>query len=172
MLVLDEPTNDLDIETLEMLEDLLQNYDGTVFLVSHDRSFLDNVVTSTIAWEGPGQWREYEGGVQDWLDQSRRSRDLAEAAQPKPSKEEAKPVAARSDGKLKRKLSYKEQRELDQLPESIAALEAEQKSIREALADGSLYASDNSRAVQLHQRDGEIDEQLMEALERWSALSE
>ena len=172
VLVLDEPTNDLDIETLEMLEDLLQNYDGTVFLVSHDRSFLDNVVTSTIAWEGPGQWREYEGGVQDWLDQSRRSRDLAEAAQPKPSKEEAKPVAARSDGKPKRKLSYKEQRELDQLPESIAALEAEQKSIREALADGSLYASDNSRAVQLHQRDGEIDEQLMEALERWSALSE
>jgi ATP-binding cassette subfamily F protein uup len=172
VLVLDEPTNDLDIETLEMLEDLLQNYDGTVFLVSHDRSFLDNVVTSTIAWEGPGQWREYEGGVQDWLDQSRRSRDLAEAGQPKAAKEEARPVTARSDGKPKRKLSYKEQRELDLLPERIAALEAEQKSIQAALADGSLYASDNARAVQLHQRDGEIDDQLMEALERWSALSE
>jgi ATP-binding cassette subfamily F protein uup len=172
VLVLDEPTNDLDIETLEMLEDLLRNYDGTVFLVSHDRSFLDNVVTSTIAWEGPGQWREYEGGVQDWLDQSRRSRDLAEAGQPKAAKEEARPVTARSDGKPKRKLSYKEQRELDLLPERIAALEAEQKSIQAALADGSLYASDNARAVQLHQRDGEIDDQLMEALERWSALSE
>jgi ATP-binding cassette subfamily F protein uup len=172
VLVLDEPTNDLDIETLEMLEYLLQNYDGTVFLVSHDRSFLDNVVTSTIAWEGPGQWREYEGGVQDWLDQSRRSRDLAEAGQPKAAKEEARPVTARSDGKPKRKLSYKEQRELDLLPERIAALEAEQKSIQAALADGSLYASDNARAVQLHQRDGEIDDQLMEALERWSALSE
>jgi ATP-binding cassette subfamily F protein uup len=172
VLVLDEPTNDLDIETLVMLEDLLQNYDGTVFLVSHDRSFLDNVVTSTIAWEGPGQWREYEGGVQDWLDQSRRSRDLAEAGQPKAAKEEARPVTARSDGKPKRKLSYKEQRELDLLPERIAALEAEQKSIQAALADGSLYASDNARAVQLHQRDGEIDDQLMEALERWSALSE
>jgi ATP-binding cassette subfamily F protein uup len=172
VLVLDEPTNDLDIETLEMLEDLLQNYDGTAFLVSHDRSFLDNVVTSTIAWEGPGQWREYEGGVQDWLDQSRRSRDLAEAGQPKAAKEEARPVTARSDGKPKRKLSYKEQRELDLLPERIAALEAEQKSIQAALADGSLYASDNARAVQLHQRDGEIDDQLMEALERWSALSE
>jgi ATP-binding cassette subfamily F protein uup len=172
VLVLDEPTNDLDIETREMLEDLLQNYDGTVFLVSHDRSFLDNVVTSTIAWEGPGQWREYEGGVQDWLDQSRRSRDLAEAGQPKAAKEEARPVTARSDGKPKRKLSYKEQRELDLLPERIAALEAEQKSIQAALADGSLYASDNARAVQLHQRDGEIDDQLMEALERWSALSE
>jgi ATP-binding cassette subfamily F protein uup len=172
VLVLDEPTNDLDIETLEMLEDLLLNYDGSVFLVSHDRSFLDNVVTSTIAWEGPGQWREYEGGVQDWLDQSRRSRDLAEAGQPKAAKEEARPVTARSDGKPKRKLSYKEQRELDLLPERIAALEAEQKSIQAALADGSLYASDNARAVQLHQRDGEIDDQLMEALERWSALSE
>ncbi|CAB5699531.1 Uncharacterized ABC transporter ATP-binding protein YjjK [Delftia tsuruhatensis] len=172
VLVLDEPTNDLDIETLEMLEDLLQNYDGTVFLVSHDRSFLDNVVTSTIAWEGPGQWREYEGGVQDWLDQSRRSRDLAEAGQPRPLKEEARPAAARNDGKARRKLSYKEQRELEQLPERIASLEAEQKSIQEALADGTLYASDNARAVQLHQRDGEIDEQLLEALERWTELSE
>ena len=173
VLVLDEPTNDLDIETLEMLEDLLQNYDGTVFLVSHDRSFLDNVVTSTIAWEGPGQWREYEGGVQDWLEQSRRSRDLAEAAQPaKLAKEDAKPSAPRNDGKARRKLSYKEQRELEQLPERIAALEAEQKSIQDALADGSLYASDNARAVALHQRDGVIDEELMEALERWTALSE
>ncbi|WP_280188242.1 ATP-binding cassette domain-containing protein [Delftia sp. PS-11] len=172
VLVLDEPTNDLDIETLEMLEELLQGYDGTVFLVSHDRSFLDNVVTSTIAWEGPGQWREYEGGVQDWLDQSRRSRDLAEAAQPRPAKEEARPAAPRNDGKARRKLSYKEQRELEQLPERIAALEAEQKSIQEALADGSLYASDNARAVALHQRDAAIDEELLEALERWTALSE
>src|SRR5205085_10872742 len=80
VLVLHEPTNDLDIDTLELLEDLLQNYDGTVFLVSHDRTFLDNVVTSTIAFEGEGQWREYEGGVEDWLTQSRRARALAEAA--------------------------------------------------------------------------------------------
>ncbi|WP_027015799.1 ATP-binding cassette domain-containing protein [Comamonas composti] len=172
VLVLDEPTNDLDIETLEMLEELLQNYDGTVFLVSHDRSFLDNVVTSTIAWEGPGHWREYEGGVQDWLDQSRRSRALAEAVQPKETKSEAKPAVTRNDGKQKRKLSYKEQRELEALPERIAALEAEQKTIQQALADGSLYASDNARAVALHQRDTQIDEELMEALERWTALSE
>ena len=80
MLVLDEPTNDLDIDTLELLEDLLQNYDGTVFLVSHDRTFLDNVVTSTIVFEGDGLWREYEGGVQDWLTQSRRAQALAQAA--------------------------------------------------------------------------------------------
>ncbi|MEO7547193.1 MAG: ATP-binding cassette domain-containing protein, partial [Ramlibacter sp.] len=79
VLVLDEPTNDLDIDTLELLEDLLQNYDGTVFLVSHDRTFLDNVVTSTIAFEGEGRWREYEGGVQDWLTQSRRAQAIQAA---------------------------------------------------------------------------------------------
>lgn len=173
VLVLDEPTNDLDIETLDMLEELLQKYDGTVFLVSHDRSFLDNVVTSTIAWEGPGHWREYEGGVTDWLEQSRRSKAIAEATQPtKPAKEEPKPAAARNDGKSRRKLSYKEQRELEQLPERIAALEAEQQQIQQALADGALFATDNARAVALHQRDAQIDEELMQALERWTALSE
>ena len=178
VLVLDEPTNDLDIETLDMLEELLQNYDGTVFLVSHDRTFLDNVVTSTIAWEGPGHWREYEGGVTDWMEQSRRSKAIAEAAQAKaPAKEEAKPAApvataAPAAAAPKKKLSYKEQRELETLPATIAALEAEQKQIQDALADGSLFASDNTKAVAMHQRDAEIDEALMEALERWTALSE
>ena len=172
VLVLDEPTNDLDIETLDMLEELLQQYDGTVFLVSHDRTFLDNVVTSTIAWEGPGQWREYEGGVTDWLTQSRRSQTITEAAQPRPVKEEPKTAAARNDGKSKRKLSYKEQRELEQLPERIAALEAEQTEIQQALADGSLFATDNARAVALHQRDAQIEEELLLALERWTELSE
>ena len=178
VLVLDEPTNDLDIETLDMLEELLQNYDGTVFLVSHDRTFLDNVVTSTIAWEGPGHWREYEGGVTDWMEQSRRSKAIAEAAQAKlPPKEEAKPAApvataAPAAAAPKKKLSYKEQRELETLPATIAALEAEQKQIQDALADGSLFASDNTKAVAMHQRDAEIDEALMEALERWTALSE
>ena len=175
VLVLDEPTNDLDIETLDMLEELLQQYDGTVFLVSHDRTFLDNVVTSTIAWEGPGHWREYEGGVTDWMEQSRRSKAIAAAAQPKSApKEEAKPVAALavSASAPKKKLSYKEQRELETLPAQIAALEAEQKQIQEALADGSLFSSDNAKAVSMHQREAQIDEALMEALERWTALSE
>ena len=175
VLVLDEPTNDLDIETLDMLEELLQQYDGTVFLVSHDRTFLDNVVTSTIAWEGPGHWREYEGGVTDWMEQSRRSKAIAAAAQPKSTpKEEAKPVAApvASASVPKKKLSYKEQRELETLPAQIAALEAEQKQIQEALADGSLFSSDNAKAVSMHQREAQIDEALMEALERWTALSE
>ena len=182
VLVLDEPTNDLDIDTLELLEELLQNYDGTVFLVSHDRTFLDNVVTSTIASEGNGKWREYEGGVQDWLVQSKRSRALAEqnakAAANKQAKDSKsapapaeKPAAAAPATPAKRKLSYKEQRELEQLPAQIDALEQEQAAIRKELEDGTLYAKDNARALQLHARDGEIDEALMAALERWELLS-
>ena len=174
VLVLDEPTNDLDIDTLELLEELLQNYDGTVFLVSHDRSFLDNVVTSTIAAEGDGLWREYEGGVQDWLTQSRRSRELAGSAAPaakNTSQNEAKRITDKREQLQKKKLSYKEQRELEQLPAQIDALEAEQTAIRDELADGSLYARDGTRAAALHARDGEIEELLMQALERWSELS-
>jgi ATP-binding cassette subfamily F protein uup len=143
VLVLDEPTNDLDIDTLELLEDLLQNYDGTVFLVSHDRTFLDNVVTSTIAYEGPGRWREFEGGVQDWLTQSKRSNAIAQAkgqkgaqsfnygrddkptASAKAAATPPAPIPAAPAAKT-RKLSYKEQRELEALPGRIAALEAEQ----------------------------------------------
>ncbi|MDR0213119.1 MAG: ATP-binding cassette domain-containing protein [Comamonas sp.] len=178
VLVLDEPTNDLDIDTLELLEDLLQNYDGTVFLVSHDRTFLDNVVTSTIAYEGQGKWREYEGGVRDWMEQSKRSRAAAEQAakmgSPKVAAKGAEPAAEKpvaTAPAAKRKLSYKEQRELEQLPAQIAALEAEQTTLREQLADPNIYASDNARAMQLHQRDGEIEEALMAALERWELLS-
>ena len=174
VLVLDEPTNDLDIDTLELLEELLQSYDGTVFLVSHDRSFLDNVVTSTIAAEGDGLWREYEGGVQDWLTQSRRSRELAGSAAPaakNTSQNEAKRITDKREQLQKKKLSYKEQRELEQLPAQIDALEAEQTAIRDELADGSLYARDGTRAAALHARDGEIEELLMQALERWSELS-
>ncbi|PVY56941.1 ATP-binding cassette subfamily F protein uup [Simplicispira sp. 125] len=181
VLVLDEPTNDLDIETLDLLEELLQTYDGTVFLVSHDRTFLDNVVTSTIAFEGDGLWREYEGSVQDWLLQSRRSREIAAAA---PLASQSTVALASSDKTAeisppekretptKKKLSYKDQRELDQLPGHIAALEEEQKSIQETLADGSLYSSDGARAAALHVREGEIETALMNALERWSQLSE
>ena len=178
VLVLDEPTNDLDIETLDLLEELLQTYEGTVFLVSHDRTFLDNVVTSTLAFEGNGLWREYEGSVQDWLTQSRRSRDLANAtasnaapaaasaskASAERAPEEVKPAA-------KKKLSYKDQRELEQLPELIASLEAEQKSIQDALSDGKLYSSDAAKATALHAREGEIETALMDALERWEVLS-
>jgi ATP-binding cassette subfamily F protein uup len=188
VLVLDEPTNDLDIDTLELLEDLLQNYDGTVFLVSHDRTFLDNVVTSTIAYEGDAHWREYEGGVTDWLLQSKRASEIAQAKGQKGASpfnygrdQAAKPAAAvvatplptpvaAAPAAKTRKLSFKEQRELDGLPAAIAALEAEQKSITEALADGSLFAKDNAKALALTSRAAQIDEELMTALERWETL--
>lgn len=175
VLVLDEPTNDLDIDTLDLLEELLQTYDGTVFLVSHDRTFLDNVVTSTIAYEGNGLWREYEGSVQDWLTQSRRSRLLNPTSLPLSKaaveRNDTVDVEEKSAHLPKKKLSYKEQRELEQLPTQIATLETEQQSIQSALADGSLYAKDGARAAALHAREGEIENQLMIALERWTALS-
>jgi len=187
VLVLDEPTNDLDIDTLELLEDLLQNYDGTVFLVSHDRTFLDNVVTSTIAFEGDAKWREYEGGVSDWLIQTKRANEINAAlgkTTAKPfnyereqlQKQEQATAAVSATAPVApppakaKKLSFKEQRELDGLPDRIAALEAEQGAISAALADGSLYSSDNLQALKLATRNAQIDDELMAALERWDAL--
>ncbi|GKT24163.1 ATP-binding cassette domain-containing protein [Acidovorax sp. SUPP3334] len=173
VLVLDEPTNDLDIDTLDLLEELLQGYDGTVFLVSHDRTFLDNVVTSTIAYEGDGHWREYEGGVQDWLTQSRRSRAInagVPAAMKAPTEPNGAEPLSKPEQSAKKKLSYKEQRELEQLPLQIAALEAEQQTIQAELADSSIYTSDSSRAASLHARESEIENQLMASLERWTVL--
>ncbi len=174
VLVLDEPTNDLDIETLELLEDLIQSYSGTVFIVSHDRSFLDNVVTSTLVSEGDGHWREYEGSVEDWLTQSARAAALQHNADTPPPGTDAASQANASQTprpKSRVKLSYKEQRELDGLPDRIAALESEQHSLRNELADGSLYQQDPQRATQLHARDVEIEDLLMQALERWELLS-
>lgn len=174
VLVLDEPTNDLDIDTLELLEDLLQQYEGTVFLVSHDRRFLDNVVTSTIVSEGDGVWREYVGDVEDWLTQSARAQELQHQRAPEPAKplEAAAPAPAPASPPAagKRKLSYKEQREFDDLPAKIKALEDEQAAIDSALAGGQLFATDASRATQLSARHAEIEEEWMQALERWQAL--
>jgi ABC transport system ATP-binding/permease protein len=178
VLVLDEPTNDLDIETLELLEDLLQDYEGTVFLVSHDRAFLDNVVTSTIAFEGDGRWREYEGGVEDWLTQSRRARELAAAAGQATEPAAAVPAlppsapAPAQGAARRRKLGYKEQRELDALPARIDALEQEQKAIQAELSAGAVYREDPARAGQLVARSEIIEQELMQALERWEELSQ
>jgi len=181
VLVLDEPTNDLDIDTLELLEELLQDYNGTVFLVSHDRVFLDNVVTSTIAFEGDGRWREYEGGVLDWLTQSRRAAVKAQpsaASAPASAKSPAPSGVAVASGSAngivtstRRKLNYKEQRELESLPMLIESLEQEQISIQARLADGSLYRSDGALAAQLTARTAQIEDELMATLERWEALS-
>jgi ATP-binding cassette subfamily F protein uup len=175
VLVLDEPTNDLDIDTLDLLEELLQDFDGTVFLVSHDRRFLDNVVTSTIAWEGdpafggrPGLWREYEGGYKDWRTQRARGR-VAAPAPVVVASPPLRPAAAAAEAP--RKLSYKEMRELEALPGRIEALEAEQQSITAQLADGSLYANQPSLAAALNRRRAEIEDELLACLERWEALS-
>lgn len=180
VLVLDEPTNDLDIDTLELLEELLQTYKGTVFIVSHDRSFLDNVATSTLVFEGtsenPGFWREYEGSVQDWLIQSARTRSLntptANGAKQAASAQTATASKTAATPTTKpRKLSYKEQRELDALPDLISSLETEQKETQAALADPKVYADDPAHVAKLHARDTEIETALMHALERWEVLS-
>ena len=183
VLVLDEPTNDLDIDTLELLEELLQSYKGTVFLVSHDRRFLDNVVTSTIVWEGdesPGQWREYEGGYEDWKMQRDRAHTLraqaAKAARAKDTPPAAKsasvetapaPAAAKP-----RKLSYKEQREMDELPARIEKLEAEQVSLATLLADADAYTRDPKGVVAAQARVALIDDELLVAMERWEGLGQ
>ncbi len=168
VLVLDEPTNDLDIDTLELLEQLLEEYTGTVFLVSHDRTFLDNVVTQVIVAEGEGVWREYIGGYSDWERVRSRGATAVAAEVAKPA---VKSVAAPATTKDKpKKLSFKEQRELEQLPELIAALETEQAEISAKLANAELYRNQPDQAQKLNQRYAEIDELLMSSLERWEAM--
>jgi ATP-binding cassette subfamily F protein uup len=174
VLVLDEPTNDLDIDTLELLEELLANYPGTVFLVSHDRRFVDNVVTSTLVWEGdasPGRWREYEGNVEDW--QAQRARVRASTPAPTPPSAPAPaapaPVPAAA-APARKKLSYKEQRELDELPDRLARLEAEQKTLGELLSGSELYTQGGARIAEVQARYAAIEEELMALLERWEAL--
>ena len=168
VLVLDEPTNDLDIDTLELLEQLLEEYDGTVFLVSHDRTFLDNVVTQVVVAEGEGIWKEYVGGYADWERVSRTSQSTStkEAAK---TAVKTKELAAEPTAKAK-KLSFKEQRELEQLPQQIAALESEQATISERLADPNLYAKEPAEAQKLSERFAEIDQLLMNSLERWEII--
>ncbi len=179
VLVLDEPTNDLDIDTLELLEELLQAYKGTVFLVSHDRRFLDNVVTSTIVWEGderPGQWREYEGGYEDWKLQRDRAQSIrdqaARAAKSRstPAAPKTVAVAPAAIAPKPRKLSYKEQRELEELPKRIEALEAEQKALTTFLAQPESYAKEADRAMKAQSRVAAIDDELLVAMERWELL--
>ncbi|HRF29428.1 MAG TPA: ATP-binding cassette domain-containing protein [Azonexus sp.] len=168
VLVLDEPTNDLDIETLELLEELLQTYEGTLFLVSHDRTFLDNVVTQTIAAEGEGGWKEYAGGYSDWAGYKA---SLAKEAASK-AKAEARPVAKPAEVPRAKadKLSWKEQRELEALPGKIAALEGEQAELTKLLEDPTIYQRDAPAAQKAAERLAAIDDELMQCLERWEAL--
>ena len=166
LLVMDEPTNDLDIETLELLEEQLLAYKGTLLLVSHDREFLDNVVTSTFVLEGDGEVRSYPGGYADYIAQrGRREEKPAQTAAPV----QPKVVTPQPQSK---KLSYKEQRELDALPDRIDALEKELDAIREALADGTIYRSDPAKAQSLTERMPLAEAELEAAVERWAELEE
>jgi ATP-binding cassette subfamily F protein uup len=165
VLVLDEPTNDLDIETLELLEALLQDYTGTIFLVSHDRAFLDNVVTQSIVFEGDGILREYVGGYSDWL------RQRPPAVEQPPARRSDLPKTLRqTQPQRARKLTYSETRELEALPGAIAALEAEQAAIAQSLADAALYKDEPQRVASLQKRYGDIETELMDRLARWEDL--
>ncbi len=172
MLILDEPTNDLDLETLELLEELIQNYQGTVLLVSHDRSFVDNVVTQSLAFVGDGRIVEVAGGYEDWAMIKHQY-----VPEPQVAAESLKPVKAVDSVPLgvsqqpvkKVKLSYKEQKQLDTLPETIAGLEAEQTSLGEQLSDPAIFA-DSAKVQAIQQRLQQIEQAIEEAMALWSEL--
>ena len=173
LIVMDEPTNDLDMVTLELLEEMLSEYKGTLLLISHDRAFMDNVVTSTWVFDGKGGIAEYIGGYQDYLLQRPDEKVVDQKSDVKKAqaKAEAEKAAAQSSVK-KVKLSYKDQRELEQLPAEIEKLEVEQAELSDKLADGSWFVSDADAATQASQRLAEIEELLLEKLERWDELEQ
>ena len=165
VLVLDEPTNDLDIDTLELLEQLLQEYSGTVILVSHDRVFLDNVVTTSIAFEGDGKLVNVAGGYEDWK-RERAARVTVVTMENKPSPK----LVTQEPRREKRKLSYKEQRELDAMPEKIRALEQEQSALQAKLANPATWQEAGNDTNAMNARLEEIELELLECLERWEVL--
>jgi ATP-binding cassette subfamily F protein uup len=170
VLVLDEPTNDLDIDSLELLESAIQDFPGTLLLVSHDRAFVDNVVTQTLSPLGDGRWRESVGGYSDWL----RERDaLNAAAAPAAKAADSQPAPAApspSTGKAKAKLSYKEERELAALPGEIEALEKEPRLLADAMSSADYPHTDAARVTQDGARIAQIETLIMEKLERWEHL--
>jgi ATP-binding cassette subfamily F protein uup len=172
VLVMDEPTNDLDMETLDLLETILGDYAGTLLVVSHDREFLNNVVSSTLVFEGDGRIKEYAGGYDDWLAQ----RSLPTANVPVVSKTEAKPdprTDAKSDAKPQqrsRRLSYKEQRELEALPAKIESLEAELAELHSLTADAAFYRKPQPEIVAVKARLGAIESEVAAAYGRWEEL--
>jgi ATP-binding cassette subfamily F protein uup len=173
VLVLDEPTNDLDIETLELLEELLQEYQGTVLLVSHDRAFLNNVVTQTIAYEGNGRWRDYVGGYDEWVAQ--RPAPAAPAEDATPAARPVDDAAARAKAakpKLAKsaKMNSWELRELEGLPDAIAALEAQQAELAGKLADGSLYRDAPAEVERINGELAKLESELEERFARWELL--
>ena len=179
LLVLDEPTNDLDVETLELLEELLMNYDGTLLLVSHDRAFLDNVVTSTIAFEGEGNVQEYVGGYEDWIRQGGKFPDESTAEVEKPQKAEKKAEKkaeaskkAPEPVKAKSKLSYKLQREFDAMPDLLADLEQQLEELNEVTSAADFYTGDQEKVQATLAKLSETEQALEDAMERWVELEE
>jgi len=170
VLVLDEPTNDLDIDTLDLLEQLLQDYQGTVFLVSHDRTFLDNVVTSMIAYEGDGLWREYEGGYEDYKVQKQRSAVIISDHDPKPAEVKTPAKTISNSSATKSKLSSKEKIELEQLPVKIDELEQEQLLINQRLSDPEIYKNDPQLMISLKEKLIVTTNQLELSMSRWEFL--
>ncbi|MCC5812558.1 MAG: ATP-binding cassette domain-containing protein [Ectothiorhodospiraceae bacterium] len=170
LLVLDEPTNDLDMETLELLEQLLVDFQGTVLLVSHDRAFLDNVVGSSLVFEGEGKVREYVGGYSDWV----RQRPQAAESQPKPARAAAPSAVPTKPTQTpaRAKLSYKDKRELEQLPAVIERLEAEQESLSATLADPAFYQQASDAIQQTTERLAAVEAELERAFERWAELEQ
>ena len=171
LVVLDEPTNDLDIESLELLEERLQDYTGTLLLVSHDRRFLDNVVTQTLAAEGDGIWREYVGGYSDYLQQR------PPAERPRSAGRAARHAARdRSAGetplKTRARLSYKEERELAALPEEIESLEREQTELTARMSEPDYHRLGGERLRGDRKRLEELEELLLEKFARWESLEE
>jgi len=172
LLVLDEPTNDLDVDTLELLEQKLIGYGGTVLVVSHDRIFLDNVVTSTLAYEGNGRFVEYAGGYSDRLAQLEEVgiENAGQDEQPSRSKAADKAKRAKPKTPQARKLSFKEKRELEALPAQIEALEAEQSSVHTTMADPKWYRSGGAGVAEARARLSAIETELQTAYARWEAL--
>lgn len=170
LIVMDEPTNDLDMVTLELLEEMLSEYKGTLLLISHDRAFMDNVVTSTWVFDGKGNIDEYIGGYQDYLEQRPDQKVVDQKSDVKKAQAKAEAAAAAASAPKKVKLSYKDQRELEQLPAEMEKLEKEQAKLSAKLADGSWFVSDANAATLASQRLAEIEELLLEKLERWDEL--
>jgi ABC transport system ATP-binding/permease protein len=171
IIVLDEPTNDLDVETLDLLEELLIDYSGTVLLVSHDREFLDNVVTRCLVFEGHGHVGDYVGGYKDWL---RQTQQMHRPAGGDPSRQGAAPTKAATVGAPPRRdrLSYKEQRELAELPKRIETLESEQAKLSNQLSEPDLYTREREKARAMQDRAAAIERELGEAYRRWEALEQ
>ncbi|MCU4425007.1 ATP-binding cassette domain-containing protein [Acinetobacter sp. WU_MDCI_Abxb74] len=173
LIVMDEPTNDLDMVTLELLEEMLSDYKGTLLLISHDRAFMDNVVTSTWVFDGKGNIAEYIGGYQDYLQQRPDDKVVDQKSDVKKAQAKAEAEKAAAQNSVKKvKLSYKDQRELEQLPAEIEKLETEQAELSNKLADGSWFVSNADAATKASQRLTEIDELLLEKLERWDVLEQ